>query len=177
MVDCNWTSQDGFFDILYQKQFRKMWLLAITLVEKPELAEEVVQDAFVEVLIHIDYLMTVERPDFWLQKTVRNKALHALRERTRDAKRLIELRADGLVDDLAARQLADVEETDSLSHTKQLIVETLTPSEFHLSRRIAMEGASYRTVSEELGISISACQKKVQRIRKKLKKQLSRNNS
>ena len=79
MVDCNWTSQDGFFDILYQKQFRKMWLLAITLVEKPELAEEVVQDAFVEVLIHIDYLMTVERPDFWLQKTVRNKALHALR--------------------------------------------------------------------------------------------------
>ena len=35
-----------------------------------------------------------------------------------------------------------------------------------------MEGTTYKTLSDETGMSISACQKKIQRIRKKLKKKI-----
>lgn len=52
---------------------------ARTIVQNPSLAEEVVQDAFVEVLLHMDNLMQMELPELWLQRTVKNKSLHVLR--------------------------------------------------------------------------------------------------
>ncbi len=165
-------SQEKFFDSLYSGQFLKMKKYAHTLIGKADLAEEIVQDAFVEVLIHIDELMLKERPDFWLQKTVKNKALHVQRAQARYTWRLVSLGKNEIVDHVAAKQLREIEEADSANQIRQVISETLDSHEIYLLKRIAMEGTTYKTLSDETGMSISACQKKIQRIRKKLKKKI-----
>lgn len=64
---------------------------ALILLSNPELAEEVVQDAFLELYLHIDEVMAHEKPEFWLQKAVKYKSLHKLRERARDLKQYVSL--------------------------------------------------------------------------------------
>lgn len=172
MGDNSWLSQKDFFNSLYSKQFLKMRKYAHVLVGRDDLAEEIVQDAFVEALIHIDDLMKKERPGFWLQRTVKNKALHVQREQARYTWRLVSLEDEELADGLVAKQLREVEESDSVSQIRRAIVETLNPQEIRLLKRVAMDGATYKTVSDETGMSIDACQKKIQRIRKKLKKRI-----
>lgn len=73
------ANREEFFNSLYSGQFLKMRAYARTIVQNPSLAEEVVQDAFVEVLLHMDNLMQMELPELWLQRTVKNKSLHVLR--------------------------------------------------------------------------------------------------
>ena len=170
MGDNKGMSQNDFFDALYSKQFSKMWTYAFALISNDELAKEIVQDAFVEALLHIDQLIVSEHPEFWLQKTVKNKVLHVRREQARYTWRLTSLSEGQIVDYHAEKQLREAEEADSLSQLRRTIAEKLTSQEVRLLKRIAMEGATYKTVAEELGISIGACQKKIQRIRKKLRK-------
>ena len=172
MGDNKWTNQGNFFDALYGRQFLKMLKYAHTLIGKSDLAEEIVQDAFVEALIHIDDLITKEKPDYWLQKVVKNKALHVQREQARYTWRLVSLEDEDIVDNLGEKQMREVEEHDSVSQIRRAIVETLDPQEIHLLKRVAMEGATYKTISAETGMSIAACQKKIQRTRKKLKKNI-----
>lgn len=168
-----WIGQESFFDTLYSGQFLKMLRYAHTLICKADLAEEIVQDAFVEALIHIDELMKKERPEFWLQKTVRNKALHVKRAQARYTWRLVSLESEEIIDNFASKQFCEIDEMDSITQIRQVIAEALDSHEIHLLKRIAMDGATYKTLSNETGMSISACQKKIQRIRKKLKKKIS----
>lgn len=162
--------QNDFFYDFYNAQFLKMWKLAVTIVHNSAQAEEIVQDAFVELLVRLDRLEKEERLEFWLQKVVTNKSLHVLRERKRCAKALTVLRSEQR-DDLSEQiHFQQIEEADSLRDIKQKIAEILDTQELYLLRRIAMEGARYKTVAEETGMSISKCQKKIQRIRKKLEK-------
>jgi len=166
------TEQDLFFERLYAAQFLKMRRYALVLLRDPVPAEEVAQDAFLEALLHIDYLMTCEQPEKWLQQTVRFKSLHVLRDRTRDARRLVSLDALGGGGPAAPDTLAEVEEdrAGDLDRTRRRIAEALTPEELRLLRRFALEKASYKVLSEETGLSVAVCQKRVQRARKKLAK-------
>lgn len=167
------TSRDEFFNSLYSGQFLKMRMYARTIIQNHNLAEEVVQDAFVEVLLHIEHLMKTELPELWLQRTVKNKSLHVLRDQIRYTWRLVSLEEQKIVDNSTAKELQEIDEFDSISQIRKTITKTLNIQEIHLLRRIAMEGATYKAVSEETGMSIAACQKKIQRIRKKLKKHIS----
>lgn len=165
-------NRENFFNDLYQKQFSKMWVLAYELVHDADLAKEIVQDAFVEVLIHIDFLVGTEHPEFWLQKTVRNKVLHVRRAQARYTWRLISLDEEQIADDSAAKQLLEIEEAGEVKHIKNTMEETLSPEEIYLLKKVAMEGTTYKKLAAETGMSISACQKRIQRIRKKLKKRI-----
>ena len=51
----------------------------------------------------------------------------------------------------------------------QAIQKVLTEEEWQLLRRVTLERASYKTVSKELGLTVWTCQKRVQRIREKLR--------
>lgn len=164
------TGQSCFFTDLYDRQFLKMWTLAVALVKNSAQAEEIVQDAFVEVLAHEESVRQKEHPELWLQKVVKNKSLHVLRERNRCAKAFAVLESQCPAEPLEPKEFREVEEADSLKGIKEKISETLDPRELRLLQRVAMEGASYKTVSQELGLSVGACQKKVQRIREKLRK-------
>lgn len=166
----NLNRQEAFFNQLYQMQYQKMLLLAAKILSNLPQADEAVQDAFLEAWIHIDKLLEQEKPELWLQKTVKNKTLHILRERARNMKWLISLDDSFGQEFIAAPDRLEHIESDGLEKTRQKIAQALTREEYTLLRRIALEQASYRIAAEEAGISIGACYKKVQRIRKKLKK-------
>lgn len=166
MKDIKRTGQNDFFSVFYEDQFQKMWKLAVTIVHNSAQAEEIVQDAFVEFLVHLERLKKEDHPEFWLQKVVKNKSLHVLRERNRCAKALAVLESQRPANLSEPKEFQEVEESDS--GINQKISDTLNERELYLLRRIAMEGAKYKTVAEETGMTISACQKKIQRIRKKL---------
>lgn len=165
--------QNDFFYDFYNAQFLKMWKLAVTIVHNSAQAEEIVQDAFVELLVRLDRLEKEERLEFWLQKVVTNKSFHVLRERNRCAKAIAVLQSKRLDDFSEQKQFQEIEEADSLHGIRKAISDTLNEEEQYQLRRIAMEGTKYKTMAEEMGMSISACQKKMQRIRKKLAKVIS----
>lgn len=171
MGNCTSIEQESFFNQLYESQFQKMWKYAVVILANHDLAEEVVQDAFLESHLHIDYLMTCEKPEWWLQKAVKNKALHKLREQAREIRRLVSLEAEGAIHLPAPDEFEQVEENEqqNLARVTQKIAEALTEEDLHLLKRVALEGASYKEVSQETGLSIPVCQKRIQRIRKKLK--------
>ena len=61
----------------------------------------------------------------------------------------------------------------SLASVIERIKNVLTEEEFTLLKRLTIDQASHVEVAEEFGISVYASQKRLERIRKKLKKALS----
>ena len=163
--------QAAFFDRFYEEWFPKLCRYALAAVKNPHVAEEIVQDAFLVAMRKIDSLMEAEAPERWMKKTVKYKILHYFRAQKQDRERLVSLEEGGTVEPVAPDLLAQVEEaeTEALEQTRRHIRELLKPEELALLRKIALEGKSYQEVSQELGISLWACQKRVQRIRKKIK--------
>ena len=136
-------------------------------------AEEIAQDTFHTAVGKIDTLMKADEPIRWLKRTAKNKIRNAQRaDRQRYLKRYLSLDApetpavssagsveDAIIEQEDKQQRASVEET---------IRQTLTPTEITMLKRIAIERACYSDVAQELGISLWACQKRMQRIRQKL---------
>lgn len=168
---CTITEQENFFNQLYDSQFQKMWKYAVVILANQDLAEEVVQDAFLEAYLHIDFLATCEKPEWWLQRTVKHKALHMLREQAKNIRRLVSLDAEIAIHLPATDEFERVEDNEqgNLTQVKQKIASALTEEDLHLLKRVALEGASYKQVSREMSLSIPVCQKRIQRVRKKLK--------
>ena len=164
--------KDQFFNQLYNDQFLKMWRYALVILKDPVVAEEVIQDAFIEVLLHIDYLVACEKPERWLQQTVKNKSLHVLRDRARDIRKIVSLDTENTINLVAPNVLEKIEDNERVAFekTKQKIATVLTAEEQYLLKRFSLEKVSYKVLSEETGLSIAACQKRIQRIRKKLEK-------
>jgi RNA polymerase sigma-70 factor, ECF subfamily len=67
------------FDLLYRREYAPMVRLAWTLVGRRDVAEEIVQDAFVEAHRRWNRLCTYEKPGAWIRKVVLQKC--ARRER------------------------------------------------------------------------------------------------
>ncbi len=58
------------FDLLYRKEYAPMVRLAWTLVGQRDVAEEIVQDAFVEAHRRWNRLCTYDKPGAWIRKVV-----------------------------------------------------------------------------------------------------------
>lgn len=171
MGNCTLTEQEKFFNQLYDCQFQKMWKYALVILANQDLAEEVVQDAFLEAYLHIDFLASSEKPEWWLRRTVKHKALHMLRDQARNIRRLVSLDAEVAVSIPAPDEFEQVEvnEWENLAQVKHKIAFALTEEELCFLKRVTLEGASYKQISGETGLSIPVCQKRIQRIRKKIK--------
>ena len=77
---------------------------------------------------------------------------------------------DAGTEPVAADQLIKVEEKEALQQMGEKIRTVLTKEELALVRLVALEDQSYLTAAKQLGVTVSACQKRMQRIRKKLRK-------
>ncbi|MCI8330446.1 MAG: sigma-70 family RNA polymerase sigma factor [Oscillibacter sp.] len=60
----------------------------------------------------------------------------------------------------------------STSGILETVRETLTDEEWYILRKFAIDGASHLQIAKELGITVSASQKRLERIRKKLENSL-----
>ena len=86
--------QDMFIENLHRKCFKKLTIYAASKLRDSDRAQDVVQDAFHEALVHIDDIMTHENPGGWLMKTVKNKILESERAHRRYIHRFLSLDSD-----------------------------------------------------------------------------------
>ena len=152
-----------FLETLYRAHYQKLFLYANAVLKHRELAEEAVQDTFHIACGKIRLLQQSPNSAGWLVQTLK----YVLRnmERTRSSL-------------YASLQHLPYEEQYLGGRKDEECIELLyggilTDEEFHLLRRIVLEGCSFPEVSRELGISVEACRKRMQRIREKLRKNIT----
>lgn len=167
--------QEQFFDALYEQWFSKLCIYANVKINNPPVAEEIVQDAFLVAFLKIEQLMEAEQPERWLKKTVKHKILHYFRDQDRKFGCVLPL-ADVPESWVAAWdsgiEKIEASEEERRNDLKKLLENTLKEEEQQLLQKIAWEEKSYETAAEELGLSLWACQKRMQRLRRKIRKAL-----
>lgn len=158
--------QDRLIETLHHLYFNKLTLYAMSILRDPIRAQDVVQDTFHEAIVHIDKLMEHENPGGWLMLTLKNKIRESERSRRRYIARFLSLESD-----IATELIAEIEQpADSDRQTLLKIEEILTKEEKYLLKRLIFNNASHLEVSQELGITVWACQKRLERVRQKLRR-------
>jgi len=76
------------FPEFYESQYQAVVRLAVALVGRWDLAEELVQDAFVTLHGRWERISQFESPEGWLRRVVLNRSLSALRRRAVEARLL-----------------------------------------------------------------------------------------
>lgn len=156
-------SEYQFLEQLYRAYYHQLFLYAKAAVKNPHLAEEAVQDTFHIACSKIRELQRSENSAGWLVQTLKNVLKNM--ERTRSS--------------LYTSLHTTVPYNDAVLGTQQDEIDVallyggiLTEEEFHLLKRIALDRYSFLEAAEELHISVEACRKRFQRIRKKMRKNL-----
>ena len=151
---------NAFLEALYNANYERLYIYAENLLFNAAYAEEAVQETFFEAV---------------RKETLKNKIRVGSRRRALEALYFISLEQDLAQE---SKKLA-VEDRPfgSISELLDAIRALLPPEDYRLLCRITLEGATHLEVAKELGISVWSSQKRLQRIRKKLCKQLLPNKS
>lgn len=161
--------QDTWFEHLYREYFELLYRRAVIALKNPARAQDVVQDTFHEALRHIDKLMVHKNPGGWLMQTLKHKIRDSERQRWRYLRRFISLDTDFPLEAADSNSTIELDEpTDSEATVLSKVEQTLTAGEYQLLKRLILEQASHVEVADELGISVYASQKRLERARKKL---------
>jgi len=157
--------QDISFESLYRANCQKLTLYAIAHLNDPGQAEEVVQDTFYTAWNKRETLLRHEAPEAYLMTTLKYK----IKEFRRAQKRYLHLFLsldNGFQDEDAVPDGSTFSSTDGLMESIQSV---LSPEEWHLLWRYVFEGASHLELAKELGVTVWTSQKRLERIRKKLR--------
>ena len=139
-------------EALYEAKESALLLYARRLVRSDEIAQDVVQEAFMR--LHADF-DTVRQPVPWLYRTVHNLALNQVRA----GRRIVPLAAENEQEDASwpdPQPLPDeqIERMEAIGQTR-LCLEALEPRRRELVRLKFEEGLSYKEISERTQLSMS----------------------
>ena len=156
-------NQHVFIEELYRKMFLQLNIYAKRALNDAALGEEAVQDTFRIACNKIEELMASPNPQGWIMKTLQYVISNTKKSRA-----------------ILLKTLFYTAEINELSRacTKDEIDPEITyggivsTEEFTLLKTIAIERHSILEAAQELGISVSACKKRLQRIREKLRERL-----
>lgn len=155
MPDEDWVSG------LYREMYRRMFTYAFSVLQNSDLAEEAVQDTFCILCTKADEAFQKENPNGWLMRALQNVMRNMKRQRAA-MNRLI----------MTSLQLENLEEI--LVYDKEdidiLYGDISGHSDFQLLKLVVLSNYSMLEAAEEFGISVEACKKRVQRIKKLLRK-------
>jgi RNA polymerase sigma factor (sigma-70 family) len=128
---------------------------AFALIGRRAVAEEIVQEVFLQLHTHWD---DVDSPRAWLFRSVRNRAYNHIRDNQRETLNV----DDRNVDDRNVQSLSAEDETpeatllrmEAIGALRQ-IVEELDETDRQLVKLKYFEGLKYRDISAQTGLSIS----------------------
>lgn len=159
---------NNIIETLFRAEYKKLLLYAKAITYDSPQAEDVVQETFYEALRKIDVLKNHENPQGWLMQTLKNK-IHTLnRSQARYLQHFLSLTDKFGVCDMQLLRLD--EEPETMQTILSRIKGSLQPEEFHILKRVVIDRASHQQVAKELNITVWSSQKRLERIRKKLKK-------
>lgn len=149
------AEQAAAIEALFRENFEPLYRCANRMLRSPPLAEEAVQEAFLIAVTKYEEMQASGNPTGWLYRTVCNVVQNQRRARQRGS-------------ELVLRLLSEQE-----THADEGVFTDLTEDEdFRLIRRVTLEGYSVRETAEELGISVEACKKRIQRAKVRLRERL-----
>ena len=147
---------------MYREVYQTIYAYALRILKDHALAEEAIQDTFCIACAKREQALSNPKPRGWLMLTLKHVMQNMLRSQ-RKLQRLLFLAAGEEQPTMEAPELLDVD----------VLFSDLSDSEdFRLLKRIALEQCTIVELAQDLGISVEACKKRVQRARKRLQKKL-----
>jgi RNA polymerase sigma-70 factor (ECF subfamily) len=145
---------ENAFTQLYLLFGKRLILFGVSLVRSKEIAEELVEDVFVNLWAKRNHIAEIENLTVYLYVSVKNKALNKLSQK---ASELIAAPFDYLdssMDEFAADPY-DLLITTEMMGRMQTVIETLPPRCKMIFKLVREDGLKYKEVAEILNISVN----------------------
>lgn len=162
------SNSNKFIADLYELEYKNLLIYARVVLGDSEIAQDVVQDTFHEAVRKADLLSNHPKPRAWLMEVLKHKIQHAKRERSNNAKMLVALEVNYL-DDAVHLIDSKLELNQVVSRMQQC----LDGEDFYIFRRYFFDNASHLQIAEELNITVWSSRKRLERIRKEVRRQFS----
>lgn len=154
--------KEKFFSDYYSKYFNKLKIFAHSALGDWDRAEEAAQDTFHIAWIKVDDFMASSNPMGWLINTLKFTLKNIQRRNYYQTKLFISL------SELGDISVSNIPESDI--DVEGVCKSVLSKEEYYMLKRAVLDKVTYKELSEELGIKLWACQKRMQRIYQKLRK-------
>ena len=159
-------NQQRFIEKLYKEMYYPLSTYALNALSNDSLAEEAVQDTFRIACAKVDDIKSSENPNGWLFNTLKYVMKNMIRSRAS--------LTNMVISSFDFDENIYVKDSDT-SDIDLLYSDIVDSSEYKLLKRIALDKYTMLEAAQELGISVEACKKRVQRAKKKLKGHLEKN--
>lgn len=160
---------DGAFDTLYLAHVEGLLRYAYTRTQNREIAEELVQDTFHEAYVQFERLRCHENAGGWLMQTLKNKLRNYQRTRQREMALLTDWPEDGAQIAAQGDLAAEASDRQQVSAIQAFVTESFDETDKLLFQMLLVEGVSHKAAAAALGISIWNSQKRLERIRKRIR--------
>ena len=148
---------------LYLQLYPLLFEYARSSLSSDSLAEEAVQDTFRIVCQKPEAMINSPNPEGWIMNTLKNVLKNTIRNQNISRRILL---------DYFASNINDITVTNDRVGLEILYEDVADLEEFKIVKAMALEGKSYLEMSQELGISMAACRKRMQRARETLRKKI-----
>lgn len=145
-------------ETLFKETYCLLYIYSKSVLNDSALAEEAVQETFCIACAKSMHLLSSPNPKGWLMNTTKNVLKNIIRKR----EKLIQVTADSLPIDLVLAVSPPECDVDTL------YCNISDRADFKLLKKIALDQYTIAEAAEELGISVEACKKRVQRAKKNL---------
>ena len=148
---------------LYLQLYPLLFEYARSSLSSDSLAEEAVQDTFRIACQKPEAMINSPNPEGWIMNTLKNVLKNTIRNQNISRRILL---------DYFASNINDITVTNDRVGLEILYEDVADLEEFNMVKAMALEGKSYLEMSQELGISMAACRKRMQRARETLRKKI-----
>ena len=148
---------------LYLQLYPLLFEYARSSLSSDSLAEEAVQDTFRIACQKPEAMINSPNPEGWIMNTLKNVLKNTIRNQNISRRILL---------DYFASNINDITVTNDRVGLEILYEDVADLEEFKIVKAMALEGKSYLEMSQELGISMAACRKRMQRARETLRKKI-----
>ena len=157
---------ESLVEKLFRMEYVRLRVLATALVQDSDFAEDCVQRAFCVALLKENELNAHPNPQGWIMQTVKYIALDEMKKRKRYSKRIVSLDWD--IADTQVQEIPDgkPDSTEILAKIR----DALKPEEYALLMRTLEENAHGEEIAAEFGLTMNAYYKRMERIRRRVKK-------
>jgi len=140
------------FTELFNSHHGKIYTFAIKLIRSEALAQEVVQDVFLNLWLSRSKLAEVQSPGAYMNRITRNLSFNVLKRSAREAMIFGRFENDEFYTDDSTQDTLDFNESQSLVHQA---ISKLSPQQKRVYELCHLEGLSYDQAAQQLEISTS----------------------
>lgn len=148
-----------YIESLYRKEALLLFRYSQILFNNPSIAEETVQETFIIACLNHKKLKSSPNPEGWIMNTHKNVCRNFQKANNRYLKQIIAL------DDT----ILSTQYTEDLYDCENTIASYVSSEDFIILKKIIIDGYSHKDLAEELGISVDACKKRLQRVKQRFK--------